>query len=333
MSRPALPTSREFITRLLQSLPLPLPSVDATSNISASNPLHLASEATKKQLLALHVLVPNEFLPALDLLDRRLVTRFWIRDHSGGDASSAVAPVENVGDTSFTMELRSRGHISENEEAAQSIDDDTERGGEVSNPNSPRATGPIDPDTEMMDAMPPISQLEESLHPLWDDKEGLHIKSEEEDLAAQYSTRKAKEDKKGKDTVYYVRSAQQRSSRFSASYDSTTTYEVRLTAWNCSCPAFAFAAFPSTYSDPPVPAHEPHNEQSGDGNVVLDIRKRQKDAAWSFGGVSLGPGTPPVCKHLLACVLVERCAMFAGFLEEKEVSVDEAAGWAAGWGD
>ncbi|KAF2793504.1 hypothetical protein K505DRAFT_325418 [Melanomma pulvis-pyrius CBS 109.77] len=329
MSHPALPTSREFITRLLQSIP----SVDTTSNISASNPLHLASETTKRQLLALHVLVPNEFLPALDLLDRRLVTRYWIHDHSRVDTSSAVAPVETVGDASFTTELRSREHISENEEAAQSIEVDTERGGEGSKPSSSGATGSIDADTEMIGAMLPISQLEESLHPLWNGKEGLHIKSEEEDQAAQYSTRKTKEDKKGKDTVYYVRSAQQRPSRFSASYDSTTTYEVRLTAWNCSCPAFAFAAFPSTFSDLSIPAHESHEEQSGGGNAALDMRKRQKDAAWSFGGVSLGPGIPPVCKHLLACVLVERCAMFAGFLEEKEVSVDEAAGWAAGWGD
>jgi len=39
-----------------------------------------------------------------------------------------------------------------------------------------------------------------------------------------------------------------------------------------------------------------------------------------------------MCKHLLACVLVERVAAFGGFVEERRVSVEEVAGWAAGWG-
>ena len=55
---------------------------------------------------------------------------------------------------------------------------------------------------------------------------------------------------------------------------------------------------------------------------------------WIFGGLSLGDDMPPVCKHLLACVLAERCkGLFGGFVEERDVSVEEAAGWAAGWGD
>ena len=41
-----------------------------------------------------------------------------------------------------------------------------------------------------------------------------------------------------------------------------------------------------------------------------------------------------MCKHLLACVFVERCkGLFGGFVEDREVGVEEAAGWAAGWGD
>lgn len=59
---------------------------------------------------------------------------------------------------------------------------------------------------------------------------------------------------------------------------------------------------------------------------------------WRFGGASLdtegmGTGMPPVCKHLLACVLVDRCDLFAAFAEEREIGEEEAAGWAAGWGD
>jgi hypothetical protein len=55
-------------------------------------------------------------------------------------------------------------------------------------------------------------------------------------------------------------------------------------------------------------------------------------AGWRFGGLTLG-NHMSVCKHLLACVLVEHCSLFVGFVDEREVSVEELAGWAAGWGD
>lgn len=140
------------------------------------------------------------------------------------------------------------------------------------------------------------------------------------------------------DTVYYVRSAQQRSSRYSTSYDNTTFYEVRLRAWNCSCPAFAFSAFSAVHPDPLVFSYEPGENQrlQGDGihgdRHVMDVTMR--DSNWTFGGATLGSEMPPVCKHLLACVLVERCSgMFGAFVQERKVCVEEVAGWAAGWGD
>lgn len=40
----------------------------------------------------------------------------------------------------------------------------------------------------------------------------------------------------------------------------------------------------------------------------------------------------PMCKHLLACVMVERWREFRGGVEERRVSVEELAGWGAGWG-
>jgi hypothetical protein len=128
--------------------------------------------------------------------------------------------------------------------------------------------------------------------------------------------------------TYYVRSAQQRSSRYSSSYDSTTSYEVRLLAWNCSCPAFAFAAFPAVHPEPIIPVYDPHD------NSTHKEPAEGTGKAWMFGGASLGDAMPPACKHLLACVLVEKCAgLFGGYVEERVVSVEEAAGWAAGWGD
>ncbi|KAK3070905.1 hypothetical protein LTR53_009613 [Teratosphaeriaceae sp. CCFEE 6253] len=123
-------------------------------------------------------------------------------------------------------------------------------------------------------------------------------------------------------SVYLVRSAQpQQSSRSTASRfrnEPTTYREVRLDAWSCSCPAFTFSAFPATHTATP--------------GVISSIKHAQGTASWSFGGLSRGSDMP-VCKHLLACVLVEHGGMFAHMAEERTVSAGEMAGWAAGWGD
>lgn len=114
---------------------------------------------------------------------------------------------------------------------------------------------------------------------------------------------------------FLVRSAQQNSTR-NASFEHINYYEVRLKAWSCSCPAFTFAAFPASISAPDT-GDLPISD--GSANVI-------------FGGVTLGTDMP-VCKHLLACVLVEHCQMFAQFVDEREATLEELAGWVAGWGD
>ncbi len=114
--------------------------------------------------------------------------------------------------------------------------------------------------------------------------------------------------------VYYVRSSQRprgykRGNK--EGLEGSTSYEVRLKAWNCTCAAFAFAAFNSSA---PRLAQEEEAEKGGD-----EMR---------FGGLLRGEEVP-VCKHLLACVLAER---MGGYVEEKVVGREEMAGWAAGWG-
>jgi hypothetical protein len=118
--------------------------------------------------------------------------------------------------------------------------------------------------------------------------------------------------------VYFVRSAQQPSSHSRFTNPLATHYEVRPLAWNCSCPAFAFSAFPARdLPSPPITAP----------------KDAETDGEWSFGGLLLAHAGVPVCKHLLACVLVERCpALFAEGVEEKVVEREELAGWCAGWG-
>ncbi|KAH7073789.1 hypothetical protein BKA63DRAFT_40612 [Paraphoma chrysanthemicola] len=274
-----LPTSRCFVTELLNCLPsIPQSEISADA-VAAANTLSEVGEEVKKQLLALQVLFPNEFLPALDLLDRGLVTRLKVAEGEKNNASTT--------DSSAQARNNTEAHDGDtymHDSLAQTTTQDTIR---------PSPDLPIGHDAEH----PPSSTSPTSSF----------------------------------DTIYYVRSAQQRSSRFTTSFDTSTSYEVRLLAWNCSCPAFAFAAFPAVHPEPQAPVLGATNTWGGHDGPAKD---RGHGDGWTFGGTTLGDDMAPVCKHLLACVLVEKCGgLFGGFVEERHVSVEEVAGWAAGWGD
>ncbi|KAF3041552.1 hypothetical protein E8E12_007364 [Didymella heteroderae] len=262
MSMSTLPSHRAFVTQLFNSLP----AFREHDVSAASSPFSNAPEVVKKQLLSLQVLFSNEYLPALDLLDRKLVTRFLI---------SVEEPLITSNET----------------------------------PNTAHNTTASVPAVQAQDSEPSNAVLNDIIRQL-----------------PQATV----------DTVHYVRSAQQRSSRFSTSYDSNIAYEVRLSAWNCTCPAFAFAAFPAVHPEPPLSTFTPRPISSlNRDSQEEDVRTEDRGTAeWMFGGVSLGQDMPPICKHLLACVLAERCgSVFGEYVEEKRVSVEIAAGWAAGWGD
>lgn len=118
--------------------------------------------------------------------------------------------------------------------------------------------------------------------------------------------------------IYYVRSSQQQPSNRHfgpklrhSNYDSTTHYEVRLSAWTCSCPAFTFSAFPAS---PPR----------------RDTALRPESSR--LGGLTYGDDVP-MCKHLLACGLVAWGCAPSGSVETRVVSIEELTGWGAGWGD
>jgi len=208
---------RDIVTSLIDSLYHP------DEDQESSNPLRHASQQIQNTLLTLHVLFPNELLPALDVLDRGLVIHMLLQTAPNDKANS----------------------------------EDGERG---------------------------VDQL--SLSPT---------------------------------QMYLVRSGQQASRLRQANY--TSQYEVRLTAWSCSCPAFAFSAFPATSL-----------EQIANRGPPAQCVQDAADGKWKIGGVSTGIDVP-ICKHLLACALVEHGGVFAGLVERRRVSVDEMAGWAAGWGD
>lgn len=68
-----------------------------------------------------------------------------------------------------------------------------------------------------------------------------------------------------------------------------------------------------------------------EGGDVVEVGSGGREI-WGVGGLAAGEGVP-VCKHLLACALVEGAgSLFGGFVRREEVGVEELAGWAAGWG-
>ncbi|KAI3341376.1 hypothetical protein F4824DRAFT_311565 [Ustulina deusta] len=85
-----LPTPRDLLTSLISSLPSipiadnasvttnPVSSHRSSNQVGATpstNPFRLIPPAYRSLLTTLHVIYPSTLLPALDLLDRRLVTR------------------------------------------------------------------------------------------------------------------------------------------------------------------------------------------------------------------------------------------------------------------
>ncbi|PWW74833.1 hypothetical protein C7212DRAFT_36957, partial [Tuber magnatum] len=106
-------------------------------------------------------------------------------------------------------------------------------------------------------------------------------------------------------SVHYVKSTQSLSrGKFSTA---GPVYEVRTKAWSCSCSGFAFAAF-----------------GEGDEQEVEGVEEGAGgEDEWRWGGEIRG-GSPPVCKHLVACVLAERCSeMLGGHVIEKRVGLEE----------
>ncbi|RMY94847.1 hypothetical protein D0861_01080 [Hortaea werneckii] len=225
-----IPTPRQLTTKLVDSLPRsPDPGI--------GNPLHNAPES-KDYLLSLHVLFPNELLPALDLLDRGLVTRMYVQSEEHASQPNATQ-----------------------------------------SPNEVTARTPVQSGPQCLEATDGHGHAK-------DDHTGSHNTC------------------KGSGT-YQVRSAQQSSSRGGSSRYRNAAYEH------------------TSYYE---------GSQTDEGEFATQRASHAGRSGWVFGGLTLGQGMP-VCKHLLACVLVEYSGTFSHCVYERSLSKEEMAGWAAGWGD
>jgi hypothetical protein len=136
--------------------------------------------------------------------------------------------------------------------------------------------------------------------------------------------------------IFYVRSASatasssKSKSRYRRVYNPAGTYyEVRLDAWNCTCPAFAYSALGGAldlYQD----QTRSEDEDDQTGSEMEGDRKE-----WRFGGMLTRESTgAPICKHILAATLGKALPnLFGNGVEKKEMTAAEAAGWGGGWGD
>lgn len=150
---------------------------------------------------------------------------------------------------------------------------------------------------------------------------------------------------------------------------SMESHHVRLAAWHCSCPGFAYSAFAQSLhldeESEDVAAHMAPVEAAM-GSLQESPHTTEPTDDWAslpFGGVFNSgtrqgqgingtrlseSGMPPICKHLFACLLAERCGNIFNGSSDKEtthstvgmgrgcrercVTDYEAAGWAAaGW--
>ncbi|KAJ5364640.1 uncharacterized protein N7496_010353 [Penicillium cataractarum] len=291
-----LPSSAGFIDQLISELSsfqpeLPTAELDPPRTQITHQPkqpqnalsrlpaLQLAK--VKPLLLTLHCLFPNDLLPALDILDRRLVQRIGVR----GDKTNAVpsAPTQDQTASAGNEEIRH-----ELKTVYQNILDDT-------------TENTLDEDLFLFLV---TSASSAPVHP---------IASAGASSTSTLST-----------TPH-------------TSHQPQKVYEVRLNAWNCTCPTFILSAFrnldsrQSSISNPNAPAEPP-----SDSAMLRD--RDDGSAVYPFGGTltcTTDRASPPACKHILACVLFARCPLFSGGGDAdagRGVSMEEMAGWCAGWG-
>ncbi|KAI9742430.1 MAG: hypothetical protein M1818_003964 [Claussenomyces sp. TS43310] len=344
-----LPTPRQFLTSLINSLPPPPPP--STSNrLPASNPLSTLPPSAHAVLTTLHaVLPPPTLLQALDVLDRHLVTRIIPKPAidvppSAEDSRAAIPGIP--------ADLPPLGTSTQGHQPSP-------------NPRCHQAR-------TARDTTAAASGTEAGPVPT-----GGGSRSGGPGRASFYLVRSAQA----------ARGRASRPGGVGGPDGATTggvggggggrTYIVRLQAWNCSCAAFAFAAFPVSASasssstaaaalfaglssrggagvagdddaavEGRVRARSQPPQHDEWGVTDLHVGAARDDGApdWEFGGLSLDgrkggwgaardalpPPPPPCCKHLLACLLAERWeAVLGGYVGERVVGREELAGLAA----
>lgn len=118
-------------------------------------------------------------------------------------------------------------------------------------------------------------------------------------------------------------------------------YEVRLDAWNCTCPAFAAATLKlimsESSSEQALPQSAGRQSEKGETREEGVMAQNDEDNRGTvlIGGIATNDeALVPVCKHILAAALCDTSpGLFGAGMKIRQVSTDELAAWAAGWGE
>ncbi|THV49802.1 hypothetical protein BGAL_0178g00090 [Botrytis galanthina] len=310
------------------------------------NPLKQIDAQKKALLMTLHVIFPPPLLlHALDLLDRGGVGRVVLKREGGAEEEMGMRPdLGNRRDGAredVTKDSRSGRKKEVESDRSMEVEDTT--GGETAiDAYNPK----VSPSTCTSTTPSPSPNKHHSPLP---------------------STHRSPRKTHTKPTrLYQVRSSQPpkwHSSRSASGAGSgiahasaENTYTVHLDAWNCSCAAFAFSAFPasssssssSTHSHPyistspsstsylpwalersldgeyPIPENKEKEEEEEKGEE--DEEEEEEEEKWQYGGWTK-TSQVPICKHLLACLLVERWGDVLGtYVRERAVGREEMGG-------
>lgn len=316
-----------FITALLEQLA----TISSASGKGAAHPAQLPPEA-RTILLTLHVLFPHTLLDALDLLDRGLVIKLIY--------APASAPIDITSGT--------RGTQAQSVLADAGIGRDEEQRG-LGDVQSPEVSASSSSHVQVHEQVRWHVMSSQSLPS--EDRSRWHSRNREQQSRSYDSSRRTS-------SHYDSYDGREESS---GSIGGGTSYAVHLKAWNCSCPAFAFAAVATTKSTMPQVStraqrgesgeHDPHDDRAG---AATSVNHREIEDVWyrhllsgseaylrqgtartttalPFGGLtdissqSARETVPPTCKHLLACLLAEKCpAFFVPTTIEKDNGVGNA---------
>lgn len=304
----SLPSQRQLLTSLLNSIiaiPVPQPSQGLRYEDPASNPpnpLRLVPPSHRHLLTTLHVLFPALLLPALDLLDRRLVTRLILHSARLGGQEEQPRPTGKEAERDTASAATNQEPLPPSAEAG--------------------AGAAVDE---------PYFYLVRTARSATNPRRQWHS-SLDRGLGEAAAT--------------------------AGAGSAAHTYTVRLEAWNCTCAAFALAAF----SAPRRPGglgllaageegrgREGGEEEQEDMGMVAGGAE-PSTAGWEFGGLSFdglprrsrgegdnegegthlgeseGEGGVPCCKHLLACLLAERWGGVLGrYVVERRAGKEEVA--------
>ncbi|KAF2221402.1 hypothetical protein BDZ85DRAFT_297344 [Elsinoe ampelina] len=306
-------TKRSLLTSLINALSA-LPTPDAP----ASNPLKsfATSPDIKNIFFTLHVLFPAELLPALDLLDRGMVHRLVLTSDPGTPAQEANQ------DTTHDPSTLTHPPSTHPQSGLQIP--------HIPEKNPGKRTYIVS--STLLSSRPHSSSRFHRPHPSPSTASPSHhgpVSTHGPSPTYTPSSIASRLHDPPLDTDDPTDTGLDEAARF---------HHVRVDGWWCGCPAFAFALFPSRPPQARVGRGRGGGGKEGREDGGEGERWRGEGAAagvgdeWDAGGLLRG-GEVPMCKHLLACLLVERCgALFGGFVKEREVGMEEWVGWGAGWG-